>query len=319
MSDPNKQTYNHYLIFLMGQLISIIGSSVVFFAIIWWITIETESAVFISISAALSFLPQLIMIPIAGTLADMWDKKKTIIVSDTMQAATTFVIILSFMLGSPNIWIVMSMNAVRGVFNTFHRPAVNAIIPMMVPREKLSRLNGFRMLSGNVITILSPGLSALLLNVLTFQQILWIDVITALLALLPLMLITIPKIPKKPMSKTSKSSGSGSFWHNFKEGFVTIKKTPGLLIMGIWSALLKFLIVPYNVLMPYFIRFTHDGTETNLALVLTGLQLGFILGSLITTIKKKWNNKIKVIIYTGVIFCIGNIIAFIKNRNPKIW
>jgi len=211
----------------MGQLISIIGSSVVFFAVIWWITIETESAVFISISAALSFLPQLIMIPIAGTLSDMWDRKKTIIVSDTMQAATTFIIIMSFLLGSPNIWIVISMNSVRGIFNTFHRPAVNAIIPLMVPRENLSRLNGFRMLSSNVITILSPGISAWLLNVLSFQQILWIDVITCIIALIPLMFITIPAIAKNPQSE-SISSGSKKFWRNFKEGFVTVKKTPGL-------------------------------------------------------------------------------------------
>ena len=310
MSDPSKHTYNQYLIFLMGQLISIIGSSVVFFAVIWWITIETESAVFISISATLSFLPQLIMIPIAGTLSDMWDRKKTIIISDTMQAATTFIIIMSFLIGSPNIWIVISMNSIRGIFNTFHRPAVNAIIPLMVPREKLSRLNGIRMLSTNVITILSPGISALLLNVLSFDQILWIDVITCVIALIPLILIKIPVIAKKTQDH-SKSSGSGKFWKNFVEGFATVKETPGLLILGIWSALLNFLIIPFNVLMPYFVRFSHGGTEANLALVVTGTQLGFILGSLITTIKKKWNNKIRVIIYTGILFCIGNILASI--------
>jgi len=310
MSEPSKQTYNSYLIFLMGQLISIIGSSVVFFAVIWWITIETESAIVISISATLSFIPQLIMIPIAGTLSDMWDRKKTIIISDTMQAATTFIIIMSFLLGNPNFWIVISMNSIRGVFNTFHRPAVNAIIPLMVPRENLSRLNGFRMLSTNVITILSPGISAWLLNVLSFQQILWIDIITCFIALIPLMFITIPAIAKKPQTK-SKLSGTRIFWKNFKEGFVTIKETPGLLILGIWSALLNFLIVPFNVLMPYFVRFSHQGMETNLALVVTGTQLGFVLGSLITTIKKKWNNKIRVIIYTGILFCIGNILTAI--------
>lgn len=304
MSEVTNETYIQYLLFFMGQLISIIGSSVVFFAVIWWITIESESAVFISISSALSFLPQLIMIPVAGTLSDMWDRKKTIIVSDTMQALTTFIIILSFMLGRPSLWIVIIMNSIRGVFNTFHRPAVNAIIPLMVPREKLSRLNGFRMLSSNAITILSPGISAWLLNVMTFQQILWIDVITFGLAMVPLLFISIPKI-----KNTSQRKEKNDFWSNFKGGFTTVKQTPGLLTLGIWSALLNFLIVPFNVLMPYFVRFAHGGAETDLALVVTGTQLGFILGSLIMTVKKKWKNHIAVIIYTGFGFCIGNFIA----------
>ena len=87
----SPKTFKHYIYFWIGQLISLLGSSVISFVIIFWITIETGSAVILSIATVLTFLPIVIFSPIAGVLADRWNRKILIFIADFFQAITTFV------------------------------------------------------------------------------------------------------------------------------------------------------------------------------------------------------------------------------------
>lgn len=295
-----KKTYRDYIYFLIGQSFSLLGSSIVQFAVIWWITSQTESATFLSISITLSFIPQLIMIPIAGTFSDLWDRKKLIAIADSLQALTTFGIIIFLFFNLSNIWLIIGMNTIRGVFQTFHRPAVVGMNRIMVPKEKLSRINGINQFRSSLINFVSPVLAAALMGFMTFEQILWIDIITFALALIPLIFIRIPTVraPKKVGEKES-------FWKEFKLGFKTVKETKGLLQLGIWSTLINFLILPSMILLPYYIRVTNQGNEGNLAFVMAFTQVGMITASIIVAIKKNWKNKTTWILGTGILFSIS--------------
>ena len=303
-----QKTYRDYLLFLIGQSFSLLGSSIVQFAIIWWITSQTESATFLSISVTLSFLPQLIMIPIAGTFSDLWDRKKLIAIVDALQALTTFGIIVFLFFNLTNVWYVIGMNTIRGIFQTFHRPAVIGMNRIMVPKEKLSRINGINQFRSSLINFVSPVLGALLMGFMTIRQILWIDLITFGIALIPLLLIQIPDV-----RTTKKNENKNSFWAEFKLGFKTVKETKGLLRLGIWSTLINFLILPSMILLPYFIKVTNQGDEGNLAFVMSFTQVGMILGSVIVSLKKNWKNKTTWILWTGVLFSIS---AFIFAFAP---
>ena len=156
-----QKSLKRYLIFWSGQLCSILGSSIVFFSIIWWITEITESAVFLSIAAAISFIPNLIVIPIAGTFVDRWDRKKTILIADLFQALTTLSVILIFTFAGQYVWLIILMNSLRGFFQNFHQPAVAALTPLMIPKEKLTRVNGFTNMTAGFIRILGPFIGAI--------------------------------------------------------------------------------------------------------------------------------------------------------------
>lgn len=122
------------------------GSSIASFMVIWWITLETQSAIYLSVASLLGFAPIVILSPFAGVFVDRWSRRALIGVVDFLQALTTVVLIFLFWLDIISIWQVLTLLALSGVFQAFHNPAVSAIVPLMVPREKLSRMNGLSFL-----------------------------------------------------------------------------------------------------------------------------------------------------------------------------
>ncbi len=110
---PSKTNFRHYLYFLFGQQFSMLGSLIVGFTITWWITIETGSMVYLSISTFLMFIPQIVITPFAGVLADRWNKKAILAISDSLQAFVTFVLFLFFLADFQSIWLVLAVNTFR--------------------------------------------------------------------------------------------------------------------------------------------------------------------------------------------------------------
>lgn len=137
----SDKSFRSYLLFWLGQNISLLGSSIVRFAIIWWITVETESAIFLSIASVITFLPQVITIPIAGVFADKWNRRLVLIIIDFSQAIFTFILVLIFLGGWGTVWVVLLFNFIRSIFQAFHMPTVDAIVPAMIPKDKLIRMN----------------------------------------------------------------------------------------------------------------------------------------------------------------------------------
>jgi DHA3 family macrolide efflux protein-like MFS transporter len=304
-----KNNFRHYLYFLFGQQFSILGSLIVGFSITWWITIETGSAIYLSISTFLMFLPQIIITPFAGVISDRWNKKLIIAISDTMQALLTFLLFVFFLLNFESIWFVLLINTFRASCSAFQLPAVYSLIPMMVPQQNLSRINGMNSLFSGVIYSVGPIVAATLLSFYAIQEIFLIDIFSFLLAFFPLIFIKIPKI-----EKNTNLSPRKSFFKDFKEGFNIIKLIPGLVALICLAMLWNFIYRPWAVLMPYFIKYIHNGNALDLAFIMTSNQLANILGSAIITIKKNWQHKIRINIFGAVIVFLTQIPAILAPR-----
>ncbi|MHA1375746.1 MAG: MFS transporter [Promethearchaeota archaeon] len=286
-----------YISFWVGQMFSLLGSIIVQFIITWWLTIETQSVIILAISSCLYIIPQVIILPFAGVIADKWNRKKIILIADSTQAGLTLVMIILFEVEAVNdllgITIILSINTLRGACQAFHYPTINAIIPSMVPKNKLSRVNGLTSTFNQLIQILGPALAIFLLPHFLIKHVLWIDIFTFLIALVPLILIEIPATNKeKEVQKTK-------FFNEFKQGFQIIKKIPLVLTMIMLFMFLNFLLQPISVLLPYFVSITHRGTVSDYAFIMMLFNIGFFLGGVVMSIKKKWNNKIRTI-FLGV-------------------
>jgi DHA3 family macrolide efflux protein-like MFS transporter len=280
-----------------------LGSLIVGFVITWWLTVETGSAVILSISTFLMFIPQIVVTPFSGVLSDRWNKKAIIAISDTMQALVTMMLFGFFLLGIQNIWLILGVNTFRAALFAFQLPAVQSLIPTMVPKDNLSRVNGFNFLFSGLIFTVGPVIAATLLSFFPITKIFFIDVITFLIALVPLILIKIPTIHRVITEESTKKS----FKKDFKTGLLTIKMIPGLFAMIAFAMIWNFINRPWASLMPYFVRYTHGGSALDLALLMTMGQVGNIVGSLIISIKKTWKHKIKVNIIGGSIYFICQI------------
>jgi DHA3 family macrolide efflux protein-like MFS transporter len=216
-----NKTFKSYMFFWSGQLFSLLGSMVVHFVLIWWIQVETGNPIFLSLGQFFMLLPMLIFMPIAGVLSDKWKRKNIILVADSLQAFVTLILIVLFILNIVNIWLIFLFIGLRSIFQAFHQPTVQAIIPSMVPKEKLSRINGVNYLFVGLVQLIGPGLAAILLQFFTFEQVLWVDVITFLIALIPLVIIKVPDVRTKSEAKVK-----NSFIKDLKEGFLIIKLIP---------------------------------------------------------------------------------------------
>jgi DHA3 family macrolide efflux protein-like MFS transporter len=301
-ADPT--IFRSYLTFWSGQLVSLLGSSVAQFVIIWWITLETGSALYLSLASLLGFAPMIILSPFAGVFVDRWSRKALIGVVDFLQALVTVALILLFSVGIVSIWYVLALLALRGVFQAFHNPAVAAIVPLMVPRDKLSRMNGANYLFSGAVTLMGPILAALLLEFWKMSQILWIDAVTFIIAVIPLLLISIPSVIKEeseigPMF----NQDDPSFRREFSEGLAFVKKARGFLTFIMLATALNFLLTPISTLAPYYVKVDHLGAASDLAFFMASIQAGVLAGGLFMLVIKGFKRKmVAVVVSVYVIF-----------------
>ncbi|KKN30318.1 hypothetical protein LCGC14_0835130, partial [marine sediment metagenome] len=273
--------------FYSGQLFSLLGSSITQFVIVWWITIQTGSTIMLAIATFAYIMPMAAVMPIAGVDADKYNRKTIIVIVDSLQAFTTLFIILLFSLELVGPILIIVLNGLLGLCQGFHLPTVSSIIPTMVPKDKLSRINGVSFLFSGFIHTIGPIIAATLLAILPIKIILWIDPLTFIIAIIPLIFIKIPKVISEETQNKKKS-----FITDLKEGYQTLRLIPIVFMMLLVSMFINFLSRPFQTLMPYYIIFVHSGTPSDLALISAFMSGGILIGAIITSIKKEWKHKI---------------------------
>ncbi|MFQ5980685.1 MAG: MFS transporter [Candidatus Heimdallarchaeota archaeon] len=296
-------TYRRYIYFWIGQLLSILGSGIVQFVIIIWITYEYESYFYLGLASFLGFVPIVILSPIAGVFVDRWSRKKIIGTVDFVQASATLGLIYLFWIEIADIWAVLALLTIRGCAQAIQLPAVSAIVPIMVPQDKLTRMNALNELSNGLILLISPAMGAILLSFGEIQDILWIDVITFLIAVVVLIVIRIPGLQKKESQLETKPS----FRSEFAEGITFIQKKKGLLPFLAVFVLGNLFITPILVVYPLFVVEVHSGNENHIALIIGTFYAGMLGGSLLMTVWKGFDRHV-IGVASGLFFAFVGII-----------
>jgi len=200
-----------------GQAISLFGSRLVQFALIWWLTQETGSATVLAIATLIGLLPVVLLGPFAGALVDRWKRRQVILIADTAIALATILLAYLFAIDAVGVGTVYALLLVRGVGESFHYPSMSAATSLMVPDRQLIRVQGLnQMLLGGLNIVAAP-----LLGFLPLQGILMIDVVTAVFAILPLLLISIPEVAQR--DDPSAPEGTSTFWEDFRSGLQFVR------------------------------------------------------------------------------------------------
>jgi DHA3 family macrolide efflux protein-like MFS transporter len=143
------------VLFLVSQTVSLFGSSLVQYAIMWYIILNTQSGIMSTIFIICGFLPTFILSPFAGVWADRFNRKKLIILSDTTIAISTFLLAILFLWGYDSIWLLFVVAAVRALGTGVQTPTVGAFLPQLVPSDKLTKVNGINNSLQSFVTLLS--------------------------------------------------------------------------------------------------------------------------------------------------------------------
>jgi DHA3 family macrolide efflux protein-like MFS transporter len=284
-----------------GQALSLFGSALVQFSLIWWLTQESGSATVLAIAVMVGMLPQIVIGPFAGALVDRWNRRAIMIAADTTIAIFSLLLAYLFATGMVQIWHVYAVMAVRALGGAFHFPAMAASTPLMVPNDQLTRINGLNQALQGINSLAAPPAGALLLSFLSTQGILLIDVGTALLAILPLLFIPIPQ-PKK--QATAEHSARPSLWQDVRAALVYIRSIPGFIAIIFMALFLNFLLVPTESLLPLLVTKHFGKGAIELGLLQSATGVGIVAGGILLSIwggfKKKMATSLTGIIGLGL-------------------
>jgi len=283
----NKPWKRTFFTIWSGQALSIVGSQLVQFALIWYLTVQTGSATVLATASLVGMLPSVVLGPFIGTLVDRWNRRRIMLLADSLEALATIALAVLFAIEVVEVWHIFVILFIRSLAGIFHSNAMNASTSLMVPVEQLTRIQGLNQLLGGGLNIVAAPLGALLLGILPMQGILSIDIITALFAILPLTFILVPQ-PERNATNSEKTT----VWTDFKAGLRYMIGWPGLLIVGLMTVGINFTIIPAFSLLPLMVRDYFGGSAIHLSWVESAMGAGMILGGALLGIWGGFSRKI---------------------------
>ena len=275
--EPSHNWQPRFWSIWIGQALSLIGSSLTQFVLLWWITSTTNSASALAIAGVMALLPQALLGPLGGTLADRLPRRTIMIVADSITALCMIVLVLLFSSNTVQIWHIYTLMFIRSSMQAFQSPAAAASTANLIPTSWLPRVAGLNQSLQGIMTIAAAPLGALALAWLPLQGALMIDVVTAILGITPLLLLSVPQ-PKETQNKTS------SVWADFREGVRFVARVRGLLTLYAILGLVVLTLMPTFSLTPLLVK-QHFGGGVNQVALMEGLSgVGMIVGGVLISI-----------------------------------
>lgn len=301
-------------LFLSGQFLSGITSMVVQYSIIWYLTKETGSATVLSLATLLGMIPMVLLSPFVGPFVDRLDKKKLLIVTDTIVAC--FALILSIV-GTVSdrfpLWLVFVSLFMRSLAQTFQMPTIQSILPQMVPQNELTRVNGQLGMVQSANMIIAPALGAFLFAVVPMNFLILLDVLGALLGIGLLVFVRIPK--------TEALGEPVHLLTDTKLGFSLLTKNKGLWSLTLIGAAFTLIFMPAVSMYPLMTMDYFQGTVGQAGLIEVVYSVGMLAGGIIIGVFGKWKNRMIPVLISyfviGIAFALSGLLP--GNQSGFFW
>ncbi|WP_449621530.1 MFS transporter [Robertmurraya sp. Marseille-Q9965] len=299
------------ILFLSSQTISLFGSALVQYAIMWHVTLTTKSGVMMTLFIICGFIPTFILSPFAGVWADRYNRKLLIILSDSLIALATLILAIVYLMGYDATWLLFLMAAVRALGTGIQTPAVGAILPQIVPSEQLTKVNGANGSIQAVIMFVAPIVSAGLLTMATIEMIFFIDVITAAIAIFTLLAFF-----RIPTHEKASEQQSTSYFNDFKEGIRYINEHAFLKTFFLFFALFFILMAPAAFLTPLQVTRSFGDDVWRLTAIELVFSIGMMAGGGVIASWGGFKNKVHTMTFASVIM---GVCTFLLGVVPIFW
>ena len=274
--------------FVAAQAVSLFGSSLVQYAIIWHITLTTSSGKMLAISTLCGFLPQLAVSVFGGVWADRFSRKSLIMLADGAVAEG-----MSRAQGYREMWLMFGVLAVRSAGTGFQTPAVQAFLPQIVPKEKLMRVGGVQSSVNSAITFLSPALGGALLSLYPLETVLLVDIVTAIVGI---------SLTAGIKAGEQKRDAAVSGWKSLQEGFAYARQNRVLRNLLAFQVLTMFLISPSAFLTPLLVERAFGGEVWRLTASEMTYSAGMVLGGALIAAWGGFSKKLRTTLLAGGIY-----------------
>ena len=282
------------VLFLSGQTVSLFGSSLVQYAIVWYLSLETKSGVVLTLATVFGFVPQALISVFGGVWADRHNRKYLIIGADAAIAVSTLALAVLFMQGFEGLWLIYGTLAIRSIGAGIQTPAVGALIPQIVPADKLIRFNGIFMSIQSSMTLLAPAIAAALFAAFGLQAVLFVDVATAVIGIVLVGII--------PVTKIARTTEQAGYFGDLIEGLRYIRSHKVILRVLVFFAIVFFLAAPPGYLSPLLVVRTFGDEVWKLTVNEIAFGVGMLGGGAAIAAWGGWRDRMRMLIATSFAF-----------------
>lgn len=302
-----------FLILWSTQFLSALGSSMTSFALIIWSYQQQGSALTTAMLTVCSYAPYVLMSIFAGALSDHWNKKITMLASDSFAALCSAAALVLLQTGRLEIWHLYVLNALNGLMNTVQRPAADVTVTLLTPEKHYQTVSGMRSFSRSLVDILTPMLAAAVLAFSGLQTVICIDLCTFAVAFLALLfLIRIPEIREEQRVKETVLRAA-------RAGLRYLRQNRGILDLILFLAAINFTASIYSAALPAMLLSREGGGEVALGVVNAVTGIATLLGSAASSLLPAPKSRVRVIM-NSLLFSMSMenfILAF--GRSVPVW
>lgn len=296
-------------IFLSGQTVSLFGSMLVQYAVMWHLTLETKSGTVMALAAIFGFLPQAIVSIFGGVWADRLNRKYLIIGADAAIALSTLALALLMLGGLSDLWLIYLTLAIRSVGAGIQMPAVSALIPQITPSDKLMRVNSINGSIQSAMALLAPAAAGAIYASFSLVSIFFIDVVTAIIGISLVASLAIPTI------RRAKDAHMGYF-DDMVEGVRYIAHHAFVRWVLVLYGIVFLLIVAPSYLTPLMMARTFGAEVWKLTVTELAFSVGMVLGGVVIAVWGGTKNRVTMIVASSVIF---GVIAIALGLSTNLW
>jgi DHA3 family macrolide efflux protein-like MFS transporter len=286
-----------------GQALSLVGSRVAQFGLVWWLTESTGSATVLATATLMALLPGIVLGPLVGVLVDRWNRRWVMIAADGLIALAALWLAFMFWAGRVQVWHIYVLMLLRSIGSGFHWPAMQASTSLMVPEEHLTRVAGLNQAMNGALNVVGPPMGALLLRWLPFEQLMLVDVVTALLAIVSLLFVAVPQ-PKRD----GLAEGLPAVWKDLVEGLRYVRAWPGLVALIIAALVFKIALTPAFSLIPLMVSDHFGGGPEELSLLESAMGIGILLGGVLLGVWGGFRRRIYTMLLSASVLCVAFVV-----------
>jgi DHA3 family macrolide efflux protein-like MFS transporter len=298
-------------LFLGSQALSLFGTALVQYALMWHVTLATKSGWLMTIYILCGFVPAFLVSPFAGVWADRMDRKRLIILSDGSIAVVTLLLALALRSGQNVLWLIMITAGVRAVGQAIQQPAVGALLPQFVPADQLARVNGIQSTVQSATFFGAPMLAGFLMSVWPLEYVFLLDVGTAAVAIA--LLAAFLKVPPHEKAGVPQSV---SYFADMRLGFDYIRAHRFLVPYFSFVAVLLVLVAPAAFLTPLQVVRTYGSDVWRLTAIEMAFSVGMMTGGAIMAWWGGFTNRIHTMVLSSAIMAVCTALLGLM---PNFW
>ena len=291
----NTAQFRKFLLLWSGEFISAIGSGLTSFGLTVYIFQKTGSTTLMALTTLFAFVPALLLTPVAGVLADRYDRRLLMILGDSLSALGLVFILFCMLIGDIQLWQIYLGVTTGSIFSSLLEPAYKATVSDLLNKEQYAKASGFVQIAGSSKFLISPLLAGFLLLVSDIKLLLVLDICTFFVTVIVTTVVRKGLVSQKPEKKTS-------FLLAFTQGWKVLRTNRGIIILVLLTSLLTCFLGFIQILStPMILAFTNTAM---LGVIETICASGMLFASMyisVSTLQKGYVKMLSVsLFFTGV-------------------